>query len=112
MITVYGIEFKNLSSFFKVLGYKSPLSASTVADQYQNLEGVVKARLCISDDTLAAQKLKELTEKKDDTSSIELNLYKSAWNLITPEQQQTIISTIASVYNMSPDELKRMITNK
>jgi len=101
-----------LSSFFKTLGYKSPLSASTVADQYQSLEGVVKARLCVSDDALAAKKLKELTEKKDNISDVELNLYKSAWNLITSEQQQTIISTIASIYNLSPDDLKRMIANK
>lgn len=109
MITVYGIEFKNLSIFFKVLGYKRPLSASTVKDQYKDLEGVVKARLGVSDDKLAKQKLKELINKKDNTSDIELAIYKSAWQLITPEQQKTIISAIASVYNLKIDNVYKIM---
>ena len=109
MITVYGIEFKNLSTFFKVLGYKRPLSASTVEDQYENLEGVVKARLGVSDDKMAMQKLKELVSQKDNTSDIELAIYKSAWQLITPDQQKTIISAIASVYNMKTDDVYKIM---
>lgn len=109
MITVYGIEFKNLSTFFKVLGYKKPLSASTVAEQYKDLKGVVRARLGVSDDKIAMQKLKELVSKKDNTSDIELAIYKSAWQLITPDQQKTIISAIASVYNMKTDDVYKIM---
>ena len=109
MITVYGIEFKNLSTFFKALGYKKPLSASTVVDQYKDLKGVVKARLGVSDDKIAMQKLKELVSKKDNTSDIELAIYKSAWQLITPDQQKTIISAIASVYNMKTDDVYKIM---
>lgn len=109
MIAVYGIEFKNLSTFFKALGYKKPLSASTVKDQYKDLEGVVKARLGVSDDKLAMQKLKELVNKKDNTSDIELAIYKSAWQLITPDQQKTIISAIASVYNLKIEDIQKIL---
>lgn len=109
MITVYGIEFKNLSAFFKALGYKRPLSASTVEDQYKDLKGVVKARLGVSDDKIAMQKLKELVNKKDNTSDIELAIYKSAWQLITPDQQKTIISAIASVYNIKIEDIQKIL---
>lgn len=109
MITVYGIEFKNLSAFFKALGYKKPVCAKVVQNQYKDLKGVVKARLGVSDDKIAMQKLKELVSKKDNTSDIELAIYKSAWQLITPDQQKTIISAIASVYNVKIEDIQKML---
>lgn len=118
MFTIHNIEFKSKIDFFHALGYKNAISPAQIKAQYNGIENLIKTRLNIVDNSDIEPKLKELKERFYNSSECQeqkniypenyflLNaVYKTAFKMLTKEQQQTIIQTVATLKNIDADSL-------
>lgn len=120
---VHEVEFKNKLDFFKALGYSRPLSPAQIKNQYKGIDNLIKTRLNLVNDSDIEPKLKELKERFYNSSECQeqkniypenyflLNaVYKTAFKMLTAEQQQTIIQTVATLKNIDADSLMSEIS--
>ena len=122
---VFGIDFKNQTLFYKVLGYARPVSSTLIAKKYGSLENVVKTRLGIDNDDQAAINLQQLkdnylnsntgdhgTSAKSVTNEIDpavLNVLIMSYQQLNTDDKSLIIKTTARAFKVNAMELSERI---
>lgn len=120
-IDVLGVEFKNKTLLFNVLGYKNTMSENFINQNYKNIENMVKTRLGIDSNDLASKKLQELKDnyikentggrapgKKVVTNQIDpavLNVFVMAYQQLNADSKDLIIKTTARAFNIDVSSL-------
>ena len=121
IFSIYDVDFNSVKDFFFALGYTAIQSKTKVINQYGGYERLVQIRLNTTDETEIKRKLLKLKNdyyqvKKNSSvtnsdykriNKFVFDCYISSWNMLTLEQQDTIIKTVASINNTSIEEIKQ-----
>lgn len=114
---VLGVEFKNKALLFKVLGYARGMSDKFIAEKYKNIDQLVKTRLKIDDDQLAASKLMQLKQnylelKTNNSNELDqldqamISVFITCYKKIEVDTRVLIVESVASALKQDPDQLK------
>ena len=121
IFSIYDVDFNSVKDFFNALGYTAVQSKTKVMNQYGGYKRLVQIRLNSTDETEIKRKLIKLKSdyyqvKKDNPvtdkgyrriNKLAFDCYISAWNMLSTEQQDTIIKTVASINNATIEDIKQ-----
>ena len=115
---VYNVEFKQKKDVFLALGYSRAIGSTIVTRQYGGLENLIQKRLQLTDEKEITKQLTILRDKfynsdfsKKDTGNykridkLAYSCYLSAWNILHSESKDIILKSVASINNMTVEEL-------
>ena len=115
-ISVYGVEFKNVSAFCRALGYSHAFSKTLINKQYGSLENMAKTRLNLPYDYQLREKLLELRDgslqSKQGNVTIEpaaFSVLKAIYKQTDPAVVSAITAATASILNIDLNELEQRI---
>lgn len=122
IFSVYDVDFNSVKDFFCALGYTAVQSKTKVMTQYGGYERLVQVRLNSTDIEDIKRKLNKLKSDyylvkannpvEDNKgykriNKLALDCYMSAWNILDDSQKTTILKTVASINNVSIDEVQQ-----
>lgn len=122
---IYNVSFKQKKDFFFALGYSGVIADSQIKKQYGCFDNLLVKRLGTDNKKDIAARLKKL--KDDYYNTLELNkdkmpiirikkpvylLYKSAFDSLSDQSKELLINAIASMNNLSIDDIKKELQKK
>ena len=115
-ISVYGVDFKNVSAFCRALGYCHPFSSKVIEKKYGSFENLAKTRLNLAYDYQLREKLLELRDGSLQSKQGNITIEPAAFSVLKAIYKQTdpaVVSAItaatASILNIDLNELEQRI---
>lgn len=114
-ITVYGVDFKNVSELCKLLGYKNSFAMSFIKQKYGTIEDMVKQRLKLDYDYEIKQKLLTLKNEQQEKSENAMcdpaarAVLQAIYNQTNEDVKSITVASVAAVLKVDASELRKRV---